>query len=149
LREWGFIRRFAGQKEFALSLFESHAQSRRKSRIAESAHRMRHACTSSEAALWSALRVGALGVTFRRQVPIGGCFIGDFVASEIKLVVEVDGSWHRKRATADARRDRELQRLGFTVVHLPAALVERQLAVAVERVRETVVVLRGAASQPQ
>jgi len=115
-----------------------------KSLLTEHACRMRHAATASETALWSALRGAALGVTFRRQVPIGGCFIGDFVASEVKLVVEVDGSWHRKRGTADARRDRELRRLGFVVVRLPAALVERQLAVAVLRVAEAVAALRGA-----
>ena len=68
---------------------------------------MRHALTPSETALWSALRGGALGVTFRRQVPINGCFIGDFVASSVKLVVEVDGSWHHTRRTADVRRDRD------------------------------------------
>lgn len=106
---------------------------------------MRHACTPSESALWSALRAGGLGVTFRRQVPVGGNYIGDFVASEVKLVVEVDGSWHHSRGTADARRDRELRRLGFTVVRLPSSLVERHLPIAVQRVREAIAVLRGTA----
>lgn len=105
---------------------------------------MRHAATASETALWSALRGGALGVTFRRQVPVGGCFIGDFVASEVMLLVEVDRSWHHARGTADARRNRELQRLGFTVLHLSVSLVERQLPVAVLRIREAIVALRGA-----
>jgi very-short-patch-repair endonuclease len=105
---------------------------------------MRHAATSSEIALWSSLRGGALGVTFRRQVPIGGCFIGDFVASEVKLVVEVDGSWHFHRGTADARRDRELQRLGFTVLRVAVTQVERHLPVVVQRICETIAVLRGA-----
>ena len=106
---------------------------------------MRHAATASESALWSALRGGALGVTFRRQVPIDGRFIGDFVASEVKLLVEVDGSWHHERAAADQRRDRELLRLGFTIVRLPARLVERRLALAVQRIRDVVAALRGAA----
>lgn len=127
-----------------MSSFESRSQLRHKSLLAERAQRMRHAGTASEAALWSALRGGALGVTFRRQVPIGGCFIGDFVASEVMLLVEVDGSWHSQRGTADARRDRELRRLGFTVLHLQVSLVERHLAVAVLRIREAIVALRGA-----
>jgi very-short-patch-repair endonuclease len=104
---------------------------------------MHHAATPSESALWGALRGGALGITFRRQVPIAGRYIGDFVASELKLVVEVDGSSHHARATADARRDRELQRLGFTVVRLPVTLVENKLAAAVQCVRDAVAAIRS------
>jgi very-short-patch-repair endonuclease len=108
---------------------------------------MRHAATPSEAALWAALRGGALKVTFRRQVPLAGRFIGDFIASELKLVVEVDSSSHHARATADARRDRELQRLGFTVVRLPVTLVENNLSDAVQCIRDTVEA-SGARSKP-
>jgi very-short-patch-repair endonuclease len=126
-----------------LSLFESRSRSRRKSLLAERAMRMRHAATPSESALWSALRGGALGVTFRRQSTISGSFIGDFVASEVKLVVEVDGTWHSVRGPADARRDRKLRQLGFTVLRLPNRLVERQLPVAVQQVREAIAALRG------
>jgi very-short-patch-repair endonuclease len=103
---------------------------------------MRHAATPSEAALWAAIRGGALGVTLRRQVPLAGRFIGDFVASELKLVVEVDGSSHCARAAADARRDRELRRLGFTVVRLSARLVENNLADAVLRIRNAIAAIR-------
>jgi very-short-patch-repair endonuclease len=106
---------------------------------------MRHAATSSEVALWSALRGGVLGVQFRRQVPIGGNFIGDFVASTVRLVVEIDGNWHVGRGTADARRDRELQRLGFTVLRLSVTQVERQLPVAVQHIRNAIAALRGTA----
>jgi Protein of unknown function (DUF559) len=45
-------------------------------------HRSRE--TESEAALWSALRAGQLGVSFRRQVPVAGLFIADFLAPSIK-----------------------------------------------------------------
>ncbi len=36
---------------------------------------------------------------------------------------------------ADARRDRELARLGYRVLRLPAELVQRQLTEALARVR--------------
>ena len=121
-----------------MSSFESRTRSRRKSQLTEHALRMRHALTPSDTVLWSALRGGALGVTFRRQVPIGGCFIGDFVASSVKLVVEVDGSWHHARRTADARRDRDLQRLGFTVLHFTNRQVESQLTFVVQQLREVI-----------
>ncbi|HEU5076943.1 MAG TPA: DUF559 domain-containing protein [Polyangiaceae bacterium] len=91
--------------------------------LAERAHCMRHAPTESEAALWRLLSGRQLGVSFRRQVPLDGRYIGDFVARSARLVVEVDGGWHRGRAVADARRDRVLARLGYRVLRLPAQLV--------------------------
>ena len=55
------------------------------------------------------------------------------------MVVEVDGGYHRARVESDARRDRFLHRMGCTVLRLEAELVCRELAVAVERVREALV----------
>ena len=54
------------------------------------AQRMRHDPTLGEKVLWDALRNGQLGITFRRQHPIGP-FIADFYSREANLVVEVDG----------------------------------------------------------
>jgi very-short-patch-repair endonuclease len=69
-------------------------------------------------------------VAFRRQVVIGR-FIVDFAAPAVRLVVEVDGGYHAGRVRADARRDRELQRLGWRAVRLAAELVERDIEAAV------------------
>ena len=95
----------------------------------------RAAPTASEARLWSALSAGKLGVAFRRQVVLGNRFIVDFVALRVRLVVEVDGSYHAQRAAADARRDSKLRRLGYHVLRLPAALVMNDLPAALEFVR--------------
>ena len=67
---------------------------------------------------------------------IGNRYIVDFLASALKLVVEVDGRYHARRAVADARRERYLARLGYRVLRLDADLVLTRLAEAVERVRE-------------
>ncbi len=91
---------------------------------------MRAAPTTTEALLWEALRGGQLGVGFRRQVPVGR-FIVDFCAPSVGLLVEVDGGSHAGRARADARRDRALGKLGFTIVRVPAELVMRDVAAAV------------------
>ena len=96
---------------------------------------MRTVPTSTEELLWEQLRGSRLGVGFRRQVPLGGRYIGDFVAASAKLVVEVDGGYHDERTRADARRDRVLAQLGYRVVHLEAALVQHDLAAAVARIR--------------
>jgi len=104
--------------------------------LQQRAQAMRRAPTESEAALFRLLSGKKLGVTFKRQVPLGGRYIGDFVAASVKLVVEVDGGVHAGRRLADARRDRVLQRLGYRVLRLDARLVIEQPLVALERIRE-------------
>jgi very-short-patch-repair endonuclease len=74
---------------------------------------MRAALTASEQLLWSHIRGRRLGVVFRRQVPLLGRFIADFLAPAERLVVEVDGAYHAERARADARRDAALARAGL------------------------------------
>jgi very-short-patch-repair endonuclease len=95
---------------------------------------MRSAPTTTEALLWRTIRGSQLGVAFRRQVPVGR-FIADFAAPAVRLVVEVDGGYHALRARADARRDRELARLGWRVLRLPAEQVLHHLDSALAVVR--------------
>ena len=124
-----------------MSSFQSRSQARRKAQLTEYALNLRHSETESERILWSAIRSHALGVQFRRQVPIAGLFIADFVASEIGFIIEVDGNWHYGRESADIRRDQKLQRLGFTVLRLSADLAEYHLPLALLRIREAIAVL--------
>jgi len=95
---------------------------------------MRAAPTTTEAILWQALRGSRLGVGFRRQFPIGR-YIADFCAPRAQLVVEVDGGYHAGRTLADARRDRDMARLGYRVLRLPARRVQHDLEQAVALVR--------------
>jgi len=111
--------------------------------ILERAAAMRGNPTTSEAALWREISGCRLGVAFRLQVPIGR-YIADFLAPSVKLIVEVDGGYHGRRIAADARRDRDLRRLGYTVLHLEAELVLRQLPAAVEAVKAKVEAARAA-----
>src|SRR6188768_4258876 len=104
--------------------------SNNKDTLALHAHTMRQAPTDSEARLWRALRSSQLGVAFRRQVPLLG-FIADFYAQRARLVFEIDGGYHARRVTADARRDRKLARAGHRVLRLQAELVLRDLPAAV------------------
>jgi very-short-patch-repair endonuclease len=52
---------------------------------------------------------------FRRQHPIGR-FIVDFACPARKLAIELDGSQHMLRSTADAQRTAELARAGYRVI---------------------------------
>ena len=69
---------------------------------------MRGSRTATEELLWARIRGRRLGVVFRRQVPLLGRFIADFLAPGKRLVIEVDGAYHAERARADARRDSAL-----------------------------------------
>ena len=106
---------------------------KRQALLAERAQAMRHAPTPSEAALWRLVAARKLGVTFRRQVPVAGRYIADFLAPSAHLVLEVDGDSHRGRTQADARRDRALAKLGYRVLRLEAGLVLHHPAVVIAR----------------
>jgi len=93
--------------------------------------------TTTEALLWGALRGSQLGVGFRREFVIGKHRV-DFAGPSVRLVVEVDGGYHQLRQRADARRDRDLGRLGWRVLRLPADLVLYRLDAAVALVRGAV-----------
>ncbi len=112
-------------------------QSSFESQLEERASVMRRNLTVSESDLWFHLVGKRLGVAFRRQVPLD-CYVVDFLAPSVRLIVEVDGLWHHRRVAADERRDRRLTRMGYRILHLDAALVMQQPLVAVERIREAI-----------
>ncbi len=114
----------------------------RRGLLAGRADAMRSEPTPSEARLFEAVRGRRLGVGFRRQVELLGRYIVDLLASEIRLVVEVDGEYHSTRERADARRDRALARAGYQVLRIDAALVMHDLDAAVALVRGAVERLR-------
>ncbi len=83
----------------------------------EAARDLRQRQTPAEALLWAFLRRNQLGVPFRRQHVIGPV-VTDFCCPNVRLVVEVDGSVHNDpdAQKQDARRTRELNEMGFTVI---------------------------------
>jgi very-short-patch-repair endonuclease len=99
---------------------------------------MRRVPTTSEARVFEAVRGGRLGVTFRRQVPLLGKYIVDLFASAVRLVVEIDGPYHRERREADARRDRALERAGYTVLRLEEELVMHDLPSAMAKIHAAI-----------
>ncbi len=102
------------------------------------------------AAVADSFRAGALAshsrCAPRRAVsPAGGAgrYIVDFFASEVGLVVEVDGGYPaRLRACADEHRDRWLRRQGYAVLRLNEELVRRQLPAALALISEQLAAVR-------
>ncbi|MCK6537283.1 MAG: endonuclease domain-containing protein [Polyangiaceae bacterium] len=114
------------------------AQLRRQQLLAQRAAAMRAAPTRSERVFWEAVRARRLQVEVRRQVVLGE-FIADFFVPSARLVIEIDGGYHRRRVAADARRERALRRLGYRVLRLEAELVVTALPVALRRLRDALV----------
>jgi very-short-patch-repair endonuclease len=112
----------------------SSQSTHRKLSLRQRARFMRHNLTASERALWVHIKSKQLGVSFRRQVVVGH-FVVDFLASSVRLIVEVDGSYHTERVQLDAKRQARLERAGYHIVRVSHELVIQQPAVAVERVR--------------
>jgi very-short-patch-repair endonuclease len=109
----------SGQMETLVQSSQPHAQTLT---LKQRARVMRHNPTPSEHLLWQHLKGRKLAVQFRRQVVIGN-FIVDFLASEAKLIVEVDGGYHAQRVRLDAARQRKLERLGYRVLRINEVLV--------------------------
>jgi very-short-patch-repair endonuclease len=108
----------------------------RKAKLLEERARfMRFSPTRSEEWLWRRPSGSKTGFAFRRQLVIGN-FIVDFACTKARLVVEVDGSSHAERGRHDARKDRSLQELGWSVLRVPDHDVIQQLELVVLRVFE-------------
>jgi very-short-patch-repair endonuclease len=84
--------------------------------MGEFSRALRRNSTEAEKLLWSKLRGRRFdGIKFRRQAPIAN-YIGDFVALDLKFVIEVDGRQHSERAAQDAGRTGVLQEWGYHVI---------------------------------
>jgi very-short-patch-repair endonuclease len=81
----------------------------------------------AEATMWNLLRVEPLRpFHFRRQVPFDRYF-ADFASHDLRLIIEVDGSFHTTDAAIehDAKRDAYLRSRGYRVLRLSAVDVVR------------------------
>ena len=82
------------------------------------ARNLRKNSTPQERKLWGILRNRNFhGLKFKRQQPIDK-FIVDFVCSEIKLIIELDGGQHNytENIISDAERTKKLEELGYRVI---------------------------------
>ena len=99
------------------------------------ARNLRQNLTDAECLLWSRLRRRQMaGFKFRRQHMIGS-YICDFVCTEMRVVIELDGSQHLDQASYDANRDRFLRSQGYRVLRFWNGDVMNQT----ESIMETIV----------
>ena len=84
-------------------------------KLREFARYLRNNSTLSEVLLWKEIKNKALGVEFKRQVPILD-YIVDFYCQELKLAIEVDGHIHNFRYVEDKVRQEQIEQWGITFI---------------------------------
>jgi very-short-patch-repair endonuclease len=98
--------------------------------IIEKAAQLRKNMTNAENILWEFLRKHkVIGLRFRRQHPIS-LFIADFYCHAIKLVIEVDGGYHKNREQKayDIGRTAELNEFGIDVIRFTNQEIENEFS---------------------
>ncbi len=91
----------------------------------EFAKKMRSNQTDAERFLWEHLSKRQLrGLRFRRQHPVN-YFIADFYCHQLKLIIEVDGGYHKlpQQYEYDVNRDEELTKFGLKILRFSNAQV--------------------------
>jgi very-short-patch-repair endonuclease len=98
---------------------------------------LRNNSTPEEVILWNYLRASRMGKPFRRQFGIGP-YIVDFYCVELRLVIELDGSFHQFQQGYDQERDNFLVSLECVVIRFPNKLIRDNLQGALEIVQEKI-----------
>ena len=77
---------------------------------------LRERSTEAEQLIWAVVRNRRLaGLKFRRQHSVGK-YIADFACLAPRLIIELDGEYHRETEEADASRQRFHEAEGFLVL---------------------------------
>jgi len=91
------------------------------------ARKLRKEQTRAEAILWQRLRDRQVtGQKWRRQAPIDN-YVVDFLCSELRIIVELDGDAHADRQESDVMRQAYLENQGFRVIRFLNEEVLRNL----------------------
>jgi very-short-patch-repair endonuclease len=91
-------------------MVKTDAQMRQRAKL------LRQNNTDAEQHLWFYLRAHRLqGYKFKRQVPIGHCIV-DFICTQRKLIIELDGGQHILNKEYDETRTSYLNSLGYIVL---------------------------------
>ncbi len=107
--------------------------------IFKNAFRLRNGMTKAEILLWDKLKGKQLGYKFRRQHPIGN-YIADFYCHQNLLIIELDGGYHleEKQQYFDARRTKDLELAGITVIRFLNEEVVNDIERVVEEIRASI-----------
>ena len=105
------------------------------------AHHLRTHETKAEKILWEHLRKRRMeGIKFRRQHPTKK-FVVDFFASEVNLVIELDGDYHQEKIQifADEQRDKSLILDKFLTIRFSDDQIFNSLESVLEEIRNKII----------
>ena len=103
--------------------------------LKEFSRKLRNNSTLGEILLWQKLRAGSLkNYTFNRQKPLGR-YIVDFYCKPLKLVIEIDGSYHfeEEQKVIDKHRQTILEGMGLSFLRFSEQQVRRDMDVVLKR----------------
>ena len=97
---------------------------------------LRKKMTNAEKILWHKIRSKKLnGYKFRRQHPVQR-FIADFYCHELKLIIEVDGAYHKQNHQKEYDKNREeiLRFQGIEIIRFSNEEVFRDLQGVLQKI---------------
>ena len=95
---------------------------------------LRNNSTLGEILLWNQLKAGRmLGHKFNRQKPLGN-YIVDFYCKKLNLVIEVDGYSHQSKHKEDLKREKELSKMGLSVIRFTEQQCRKDMINAVRAI---------------
>lgn len=95
---------------------------------------LRKSMTPDERILWQELRGNRLGAHFRRRQLLTP-YIVDFYCHRARIVVELDGSPHRRQQGYDRARDAYLAKFRIRVLRVPNSQVREDLPAVIAAIR--------------
>ena len=97
--------------------------------LKEFSRKLRNNSTLGEILFWQKLRAASMmGYTFNRQKPLGR-YIVDFYCKPLKLVIEIDGSYHfeEEQKIKDKKREDILTEMGLNFLRFSEQQVRKDM----------------------
>jgi very-short-patch-repair endonuclease len=109
--------------------------------LKEFSRKLRNNSTLGEILLWQKLRAGSMmGYTFNRQKPLDR-YIVDFYCKPLKLVMEIDGSYHleEEQKLKDDERQKLLQQMGLHFLRFSEQQVRKDMDVVLKAIKNFII----------
>jgi len=106
--------------------------------LKEFSRKLRKNSTLGEILLWQQLRAGSIKkYTFNRQKPLD-CYIVDFYCKPLKLVIEVDGSYHLEdeQKVKDDERQKLLEKMGLNFLRFSEQQVRKDMDMVLKEIKK-------------
>lgn len=104
--------------------------------LKEFSRRLRKNSTLGEILLWQKLRAGSMmKYTFNRQKPLDR-YIVDFYCNPLRLVIEIDGSYHfeEEQKVKDSERQKLLEKMGLYFLRFSEQQVRKDMDIVLKEI---------------